>query len=766
MTQLTPSEEARPPTKRACSEATTSLWLFYYKHLFSYEVLVPSSGSVPVRFQSGSGRNDPPKTLIPEITQEFCSHEEYSAKCNYDEVILITNALYGHIRQGRCSPKDFGHFGCYADVSTYLSGQCSSKRSCTIDAGSSNLVESSPQCAKGLVEFLEGSHVCITGQPMKQFCPSTRVTSTEQFIFSKDALGAQCSNGYIMLSTDPALKFDVIDQGVQKQMEIASDQRSASFISSSHEIALTLDSPHRNIIITFKASPTIPHVIPEIEYENAEDGHFIDNTLSTGVVIGITLASTLVLCGFVVFVGCMCAKSRKRRYLPNKNYEKCEMVAVDGTIARMLKTDNVNKWQNTMNPTVTRNDHMPVVAMDRDLITINTRQLIHVMVLHFASDQVRNFGGVIENAFEHAYTITTNIKGFREAQYQSMSHAITLMPEQEIEGQVISFYATACVYIDTSNQAVIEKKKNNSLTIRCQYTEQLWNRKCIGTRWIGADVCRTVTATASEKFFFSKQAMQEKCPSPGYVSLEAKPGQQIQVKIVIPTDNYNHQNVGGIVEDGVEQAYTMSTNTDGRLEGLYSSKTHLITIVIGNAGQTHIVVFQANGCTDIESPHNAVIERNGDSLIVKCRYTEQVWNLKCIGTRWIGAVGTCKVPTKPPVIVLPKENEENIDEMIPHPRIISKELIIGIIVSATLVLCCIVFSVGYLCAKGMKRKYLSNKDYEKSEMVAVDGTIARMMKADNVHVWQNTMNPTMTRNDHVPVVAMDRDFITVNTNNL
>lgn len=105
---------------------------------------------------------------------------------------------------------------------------------------------------------------------MKQFCPSTRVTSTEQFIFSKDALGAQCSNGYIMLSTDPgqhiqlqlmrpstnprssALKFDVIDQGVQKQMEIASDQRSASFISSSHEIALTLDSPHRNIIITFK----------------------------------------------------------------------------------------------------------------------------------------------------------------------------------------------------------------------------------------------------------------------------------------------------------------------------------------------------------------------------------------------------------------------------------------------------------------------------------------------------------------------------------
>ena len=66
--------------------------------------------------------------------------------------------------------------------------------------------------------------------------------------------------------------------------------------------------------------------------------------------------------------------SMKRKYLPNKDYEKCEMVAVDGTIARMLKTDNVNTW-NTMNPTMSRNDHMPMVAMDRDIITVNTNNL-------------------------------------------------------------------------------------------------------------------------------------------------------------------------------------------------------------------------------------------------------------------------------------------------------------------------------------------------------------------------------------------------------
>ncbi|ELT90703.1 hypothetical protein CAPTEDRAFT_211541 [Capitella teleta] len=282
------------------------------------------------------------------------------------------------------------------------------------------------------------------------------------------------------------------------------------------------------------------------------------------------------------------------------------------------------------------------------------------------------------------------------------------------------------------------------------------------------DMCRTITAVATKKFFFSKQALQEQCSSSGYVSLEAQPGQQILVKIILLTDNNEHQDIGGVVEDGIEHAYMISTNNDGRLEGDYTSKSQSITLKIGSTEETHIVLFQATGCIEIEAPQNAVVERIGDAMVVRCRFTEQVWNLKCIGTRWIGAVGTCKVPTEPPIIEIPKINgqDNNLNERTQESEIITKDAIIGLIVSATIVLCCVVFGIGYLCSKGIKRKYLPNKDYEKCEMVAVDGTIAHMLKADNVQTWQNTMNPTMSRNDHVPVVAMDRDFITVNTNNL
>ncbi|ELT90702.1 hypothetical protein CAPTEDRAFT_211540 [Capitella teleta] len=275
------------------------------------------------------------------------------------------------------------------------------------------------------------------------------------------------------------------------------------------------------------------------------------------------------------------------------------------------------------------------------------------------------------------------------------------------------------------------------------------------------DLCSPVTATASEKFFFSKQAMNEQCPSPGFVTLEAPPGQNIQVKIIILADDNNPQEIGGFVENGIEHAYTMSTNSDGRLEGQYTSEANRITLVIGSTNPTYIIAFQATGCITIKPPDNSVIEQNGDSLVVKCRFTEQVWNLKCIGTRWIGAVGACKVITVPPIIVIPEDNEyDNIDERNRDSEIISNGK------SLIRVFFCLILCVCIRDDDWMKRKYLPNKDYEKCEMVAVDGTIAHMLKTNNVHTWQNTMSPTMTRNDHVPAVAMDRDFITVNTNNL
>ncbi|ELT90705.1 hypothetical protein CAPTEDRAFT_211543 [Capitella teleta] len=441
-----------------------------------------------------------PLQISQAIETEVCSHETYSSQCQYDEILVITKAIYGHIRQGRCAIRDVGHFGCFTDVTSYMESQCLSQRSCIVTM-------------TDVIETVE-----------------TEVCAHEDYT-------SQCQYDEILVITKAI--YGHIRQG-------------------------------RCAIRDF--------------------GHF----------------------------GCF-----------------------------------------------------------------------------------------------------TDVTSYMESQCLSQRSCIVTMTDV-IESQPLK------------------------------------------------DVCVTMAAVASEKFFFSKQAMQEHCPSPGYVTLEAKPGQQVKVNIIIPASNNDHQEIGGVVEDGIEHAYEISTNTDGRLEGQYTSKTNSVTLVIGEAPHSHIIVFQGTGCADIKSPHNSFIERDGDTLVVRCRYTEQVWNLKCIGTRWIGAVGTCNTPTElPPIAEISNDNEyEDAHDKTDEIEVISKELIIGIIISATFVLCCLVFAFGYLCTKGMKRKYLPNKDYEKCEMVAVDGTIARMLKTDNVQTWQNTMNPTMIRNDHMPVVAQDRDFITVNTNNL
>ncbi|ELT90695.1 hypothetical protein CAPTEDRAFT_211533 [Capitella teleta] len=283
------------------------------------------------------------------------------------------------------------------------------------------------------------------------------------------------------------------------------------------------------------------------------------------------------------------------------------------------------------------------------------------------------------------------------------------------------------------------------------------------------NLCNTINVGAAEQFFFSSQSIQLSCSSssgPGYVTLEAQPGQTIHVKWVDFDDASQSHEYGGIVENGFEHAYETNINSNDQLEGVYISKSNAIVLVISQTRRNQIIKFFASGCVDIDIPHDADMVRTDNTMVVNCLQTEQVWNLKCIGTRWIGAIGTCKPPIVPPVLEIPVEDNLGAEKELEIDARLSNELFIGIVVASTVTLCGFVFVVGYLCTRGMKRRYLPNKDYEKCEMVAVDGTITRMLKNDNVQTWQNTMQPTMTRNDQVPVVAMDRDFITVNTNNL
>ncbi|KAK2146945.1 hypothetical protein LSH36_577g02040 [Paralvinella palmiformis] len=63
---------------------------------------------------------------------EYCENDIFQPKCGSDEVLLITHARYGRMRQGRCITGQHGKFGCKTDARRYLDQRCSGRRSCTV----------------------------------------------------------------------------------------------------------------------------------------------------------------------------------------------------------------------------------------------------------------------------------------------------------------------------------------------------------------------------------------------------------------------------------------------------------------------------------------------------------------------------------------------------------------------------------------------------------------------------------------------------------
>ena len=53
--------------------------------------------------------------------EEYCEYETFSPSCANDEVILITEAIYGRMKTGKCIPETYADLGCSTNVQTALS---------------------------------------------------------------------------------------------------------------------------------------------------------------------------------------------------------------------------------------------------------------------------------------------------------------------------------------------------------------------------------------------------------------------------------------------------------------------------------------------------------------------------------------------------------------------------------------------------------------------------------------------------------------------
>ena len=92
---------------------------------------------------------------------EYC-WEDFNATCPEDEVILMTSALYGRMKIGRCLSRDY-YVGCYSDVIQFMDRKCSGRHSCTLPIPDTEL-QSKVACPKDLVAYLNATYICVKGR--------------------------------------------------------------------------------------------------------------------------------------------------------------------------------------------------------------------------------------------------------------------------------------------------------------------------------------------------------------------------------------------------------------------------------------------------------------------------------------------------------------------------------------------------------------------------------------------------------------------------
>ena len=105
------------------------------------------------------------------IRQEYCHKDVFRPQCWKNEVVLMTSAVFGRMRTGKClrddevlreMSHDRRYLGCSVDVLPFVDSICSGRTECALYVNDENLESLNP-CHKELRYFMEASYDCVTG---------------------------------------------------------------------------------------------------------------------------------------------------------------------------------------------------------------------------------------------------------------------------------------------------------------------------------------------------------------------------------------------------------------------------------------------------------------------------------------------------------------------------------------------------------------------------------------------------------------------------
>jgi len=114
-------------------------------------------------------------SFIFVLVQDYCTADgSFEASCLKNEVIVMTSAIYGRMKMGRCLEDEeaslyaaFGndpkYLGCSENVIELFHTKCSGRNKCEVRLHTDSDLRKLKPCLTGLQVYLEASYDCITG---------------------------------------------------------------------------------------------------------------------------------------------------------------------------------------------------------------------------------------------------------------------------------------------------------------------------------------------------------------------------------------------------------------------------------------------------------------------------------------------------------------------------------------------------------------------------------------------------------------------------
>ena len=93
---------------------------------------------------------------------EICNADEFTARCASNEVVLMTSAVYGRMRVGRCVTQS-DYVGCWNDALAAFDARCSGRQSCQVEVRSDLWREEENSCVEYAHGYVEASFECFEG---------------------------------------------------------------------------------------------------------------------------------------------------------------------------------------------------------------------------------------------------------------------------------------------------------------------------------------------------------------------------------------------------------------------------------------------------------------------------------------------------------------------------------------------------------------------------------------------------------------------------